>query len=89
MAASTLLENMRVGCSDDRYCIALSHQKIAPQDQSVAVAVCADAALACSTFLVASARWNASAGAAAAMFRLSEARLALTRCITYRGDSGI
>ena len=39
-------------------------------------AACADAALACSTFLVAGARWNAGAGAAAALFRLSEARLA-------------
>ena len=39
-------------------------------------AACADAALACSAFLVAGSRWNASAGAAAALFRLSEARLA-------------
>ena len=39
-------------------------------------AACADAALACSAFLVASAGWNARAGADAALFRLSEVRLA-------------
>ena len=35
-------------------------------------AACADAALASSAFLVACARWNGSAGADAALFRLSE-----------------
>ncbi|KAK9833416.1 hypothetical protein WJX81_003325 [Elliptochloris bilobata] len=42
------------------------------QDPEVEAAACADAALACGAFLVASARWNASAGADAAIFRLSE-----------------
>ena len=37
-------------------------------------AACADAVMACGTFLMASARWNASAGADAALFRLSEVR---------------
>ena len=46
------------------------------QEPDVEAASCADAALAASAFLVASARWNAGAGAAAALFRLSEARLA-------------
>ena len=36
-------------------------------------AACADAAAACGAFLMAGARWNAGAGAGAALFRLSEA----------------
>jgi len=42
------------------------------QEPGVEAAACADAALASSAFLVACARWNGSAGADAALFRLSE-----------------
>ncbi len=44
------------------------------QEPGVEAAACTDAALACGAFLVACARWNSSAGADAALFRLSEVR---------------